>query len=74
MKKYFQLESYRDIFNKFLCAEKTEKCHLGECHECPGEAAVADFVARMLDDNFIDTVHFKQWRSNESGKNRFVLL
>lgn len=67
LNKWFNLESYRDIFDKFLCAAKSEKCHLNECKECQGETAVQDFVRRILD--FIDTVQYKQWRNNESGKN-----
>lgn len=49
LNKYFELESYRDLFDKYLCAEKSEKCYLNECNDCPGTIAVMDFVRQIMD-------------------------
>lgn len=67
--KYFKLESYRDLFDKYTCAEKSQKCHLNECYDCPGATAVMDFVRQIMEENVIENVMYKQWRNNESGKN-----
>lgn len=69
LNKWFELNSYRDIFDTYLCAEKNDKCFLNEFNACPGDTAVKEFVREILEKNLIDDVHYKQWKTNENGKN-----
>ena len=38
-------------------------CYLKTCEYCPGISNLNDYLNEIFDDNFIDTIQYKQWVS-----------
>lgn len=68
LNKFLKLKSYRDLFVQLIYAEQTENCKLNECDKCPGNEALEDFLAIILDENDMDNISYRQW-INLNGKN-----
>lgn len=73
MKKLFDVDSYRDLFKRMLCASPSNACHLNLCQNCPGVNEMEKHLCALMENNEMDTVSYKQW-INEGGKNKILLF
>ena len=55
------LTSYHHCLAKMMCNPPLPKCYLGDCNLCPGIEPLRDLLVKILDENLIDSVTFKQW-------------
>ncbi|XP_044013077.1 uncharacterized protein LOC122855606 [Aphidius gifuensis] len=56
-----QIESYEDCINAVICSESTDACHLGNCLNCPKMDVLNDYLDKLLEDNEIFQISYKQW-------------
>lgn len=56
-----EIETYRDLLSKSLCAYPTENCHLSKCDNCPKIDELEQYLAEKFEQLLIQEVHFKQW-------------
>ena len=57
------LSTYNDCIAKVICNPPLPQCYFGECDYCPGIEILENYLVRILDENLIDSVTFKQWTS-----------
>ena len=55
------LKTYHDYLAQLTCNTSTPNCHLENCKACPGVITLKARLLRLLDDNEIDDVTYKQW-------------
>ena len=55
--------SYQHCIAQSICNPPTPSCYFGKCSQCPGHSSVEVLLQKLLDDNMIDNVTFKQWVS-----------
>ena len=55
------LTSYRHCLSKMICNPPLPKCYFGDCNLCPRIEPLRDHLVKILDENLIDSVSFKQW-------------
>ena len=57
------LETYQHCLAQAICNPAMPSCYLGKCKSCPGFASLHELLLRILHNNLIDSVSFKQWVS-----------
>ena len=48
-----------------MCNPPLPKCYLGECDACPGIAMFKEELIKLLDENDVDQIVYKQWVSTD---------
>ena len=57
------VQSYQNCLSQIICNPPMPSCYFGECKQCPGHCFIQMFLQKLLDDNMIDSITFKQWIS-----------
>ena len=57
------LPTYHHCLAKILCNPPLPTCYLEHCDSCPGILKFRDDLTKLLDENLIDNITFKQWIS-----------
>lgn len=52
---------YHDCFKKMICDSPSTNCYMKTCSECPGVQNLIEYLESVFEDNFIDSVTYKQW-------------
>lgn len=55
------LKNYNDCLNRMICNPLSTRCYLGKCDTSPGITNVINQIEKSFDDNFIDSITYKQW-------------
>ena len=55
------LENYHHCLAKLMCNPPLPKCYLGACSVCPGIEELKDHLIKVLDENMVDIITYKQW-------------
>ena len=55
------LENYHHCLAKLICNPPLPKCYLGACSVCPGIEELKDHLIKVLDENMVDIITYKQW-------------
>lgn len=63
---FIDLNTYRDLFSKMLCDERTDKCYMRECDRCSGVRRIEEYLGEILHDNAIHELTITQWVSSQS--------
>lgn len=59
------LSDYKSLLKVMICENSTERCHLRSCSKCPGTNVLRNILAKLFDENNIETVTYKQWTSTD---------
>jgi len=57
------LQYYAHCVSLVIYNQPQPACYLKTCEYCPGISNLKDYLNEVFDDNFIDTVQYKQWVS-----------
>ena len=57
------VRSYQHCIAQSICNPPMPSCYFGKCKQCPGHSSVQTLLQKLLDENMIDNVTFKQWVS-----------
>lgn len=57
----FEMETYKDCFEKMICNTASPMCYLGKCTECPGMDDFKNKLNELLELNSIEEITYKQW-------------
>lgn len=58
-----ELTSYQHCLAQIICNPPLPECYLGSCSCCPGIAKLTDYLMKIMDENLIDNIIYKQWVS-----------
>ena len=57
--------TYHHCLARIMCNPPLPKCYLGECDACPGIAMFKEELIKLLDENDVDQIVYKQWVSTD---------
>ena len=57
------LQTYHHCLAHIMCNPPQPICYFGDCNSCPGITKLNAYLLKVLDENMIDNVMFKQWVS-----------
>ena len=59
----FHLQHYYHCIALVICNPPQPACYLRICQLCPGISQLKDYLNDVMDDNYIDSIQYKQWVS-----------
>lgn len=59
------LSDYKKILKMIMCDSPTDLCHLRKCSRCPGSTHLQNVLIELFEENFIESVTYKQWTSTD---------
>ena len=57
------LKTYNHCLSQIICNPPQTTCYLGNCCSCPGVLGLKECLRKWMDENFVDTIIYKQWVS-----------
>ena len=57
------LKHYNHCIALVICNPPLPACYLRICQYCPGISKLKDYLNEVMDDNYIDSIQYKQWVS-----------
>ena len=57
------LKTYNHCLSQIICNPPQTTCYLGNCCSCPGVLGLKECLRKLMDENFVDTIIYKQWVS-----------
>ena len=58
-----QLDTYHSCLAQLICNPPLPRCYLGCCQCCPGISKLKNYLQKLLEENMIDEIVYKQWIS-----------
>ena len=58
-----QLDTYHSCLAQLICNPPFPRCYLGYCQCCPGISKLKNYLQKLLEENMIDEIVYKQWIS-----------
>lgn len=55
--------SHLDCMKFVICKEPSEECFLRNCDECPASDSLCDYIVSAWQNEYMDTLTYKQWIS-----------
>lgn len=59
------LSDYHNLLKMMICVNSTYRCYLRSCADCPSPDVLRNILAKLFDDNNIETITYKQWTSTD---------
>ena len=57
------ITNYKDCLTRIICNQPSINCHLKKCDCCTGTSKLMEQLQDLFDEEFQDTVTFRQWVS-----------
>ena len=61
------LKHYNHCIALVICNLPLPACYLRICQYCPGISKLKDYLNEVMDDNYIDSIQYKQWVSVDTS-------
>ena len=71
---HLPLTNYHCCIVQIVCNPALPRCYLRECDVCPGINGLNEYLMKLIDENFIDEVTFKQWTAVDRSTLETVTL
>ena len=59
------LQTYDHCLAQIICNPPLPDCYLNRCPLCPGIATLKEKLKKLMDENLVDNIIYKQWVSTD---------
>ena len=59
------LQTYDHCLAQIICNPPLPDCYLNRCPYCPGIATLKEKLKKLMDENLVDNIIYKQWVSTD---------
>lgn len=63
-----EMNSLDYYVHKMMCDNASSDCFLNKCYKCPGPQNVSEFVKYLLDDNLVEELVYKKWKTTDRAE------